>query len=369
MRKIGDVPRGPHDDLDSASDPLLADFLQANDCTSRDEALRVLLERDAAPIIRGVLQRKQSNGADAEDVSSAAREQVIRQLGALRSGERQTPIRDFRGYVAGIAYSAWADHLRSEHPERSMLLNRLRYLLENRTVQRGFALWEAPSGRRWCGFPEWKKSQPHAPTPKLQWLLSDPIAAARDAFGNRYWQRNELAALVRDLFTWLERPIELRDLVFVVSQILEIAGRDDAAAVDPPREHEQPSTAYASAADELIWKEYLLWLWRELGKLSPRQNAAFLLNSSVLRDFELLGIASIRNVAPRVAMEPEHLAALWQRLPLDDRDIAEELGCVRQQVINLRRVARDTLGHAWEQFSSHEQVASNKGRSSASSQR
>jgi DNA-directed RNA polymerase specialized sigma24 family protein len=338
---------------ESASDPLLSEFLEA-DCPSRSEdALRMLLEDEAAPIIHGVLQRKKSTLDEAEEITSAAREQLIRQLGALRNGERQTPIRDFRSYVAGIAYSAWADHLRAEHPQRSMLLNRLRYLLENRTARVGFVLWESADGRKWCGLSTWQQKVPAAPPPKLQSLLSDPTTAARQAFGDRYWQRSDLASLIAHLFEWLETPIELRDLVFVTAEILEIAGRTD--SLESRIEHDQHSenapALYPSAAEELIWKEYLLWLWQQLGELPPRQCAAFLLNSSVLRDFELLGIASIRSLAPRFAMAGDHLAKVWQSLPLDDLAIAAELDCTRQQVINLRRVARDTLSDAWRQFS------------------
>lgn len=335
-----------------ASDPLLQTFLRADDKRESENALRSLLERDAAPIIHGVLARKQAPINDSEDVASAAREQLIRQLGALRTGERETPIRDFRSYVAGIAYAAWADHLRTENPQRSMLLNRIRYLLENRTARGGFALWEAAGGRKWCGIPEWVGRSPSAPPPKLQWLLADPIAAARQAFGERHWQQNELSTLIGDLFRWLETPIELRDLVFVISEILEIAGRSDSVigAANFQVDDESPSLQ-PSAAEELIWKEYLVWLWQQIAKLPARQSAAFLLSSSVLREFELLGIASIRALAPLFAIAEERLGAIWQQLPLEDLGIAAELGCTRQQVINLRRVARDSLSRAWSAFS------------------
>ncbi len=347
-------------DVTSASDSLLAEFLTVEDAASRERALRVLLEREAAPIIRGVLLRKSSGAQESEDITSAAREQLIRQLDALRTGQRETPIRDFRNYVAGVAYSAWAEHLRNENPERSMLLNRIRYLLENRTARRGFALWEGEHGRKWCGLPQWSKSSTPLPTPRLQWLLNDPVAAARDAFRNRYWERNELHMLVAELFEWLGTPIELRDLVFVVAEILEICGRTDASRADAAEVSDSSTVAdQSSAAEQLIWKEYLLWLWQQLAKLPPRQCAAFLLNSSVLRDFELLGIASIRSLAPRFGMPPERLAMMWQRLPLDDRQIASELQCARQQVINLRRVARDSLSRAWRAFSGETKAAGN----------
>jgi DNA-directed RNA polymerase specialized sigma24 family protein len=346
-----------------ACDPLLSTFLEADDPARSENALRVLLEREAAPIIHGVLQRKKSTLDESEDVTSAAREQLIRQLAALRNGERQTPIRDFRSYVAGIAYSAWADHLRSQHPRRSMLLNRIRYLLENRTARTGFALWESDDGRKWCGLPEWRSQKCTGSTPKLQWLLSDPTTAAREAFGNRYWQRSDLPSLITNLFAWLETPIELRDLVFVVAEILEMAGRTESieSAIEAEQQRDNLPANYPTAAEELIWKEYLGWLWQQLAGLPPRQCAAFLLNSSVLRDFELLGIASIRSLAPRFAMAAEHLAKVWQQLPLDDLAIAGELNCTRQQVINLRRIARDSLSRAWAQFSATTQLAGNNG--------
>jgi DNA-directed RNA polymerase specialized sigma24 family protein len=350
-------------------DPLLSPFLEADSPSRGDDVLRALLEDEAAPIIHGVLQRKKSTLDESEEITSAAREQLIRQLGALRNGERQTPIRDFRSYVAGVAYSAWADHLRAEHPQRSMLLNRLRYLLENRTARVGFVLWESADGRKWCGLSAWQQKSPVAPPPKLQFLLSDPTTAARQAFGDRYWQRNDLASLIAHLFEWLETPIELRDLVFVTAEILEIAGRTDSleARIDAEQHDENSLASYPSAADELIWKEYLLWLWQQLAQLPPRQCAAFLLNSSVLRDFELLGVASIRSLAPRFAMDADQLATIWQSMPLDDLAIAAELNCTRQQVINLRRVARDTLSDAWREFSQRPPRVGNNGRRSASS--
>jgi len=42
-------------------------------------------------------------------------------------------------------------------------------------------------------------------------------------------------------------------------------------------------------------------------------------------------------------MTIEALAELWNSLPLDDHAIAARLGITRQQVINLRRAARERL--------------------------
>jgi hypothetical protein len=100
----------------------------------------------------------------------------------------------------------------------------------------------------------------------------------------------------------------------------------------------------------LKWQEYLRWLWNELTNLSMPQRTAFLLHSEVTIEFDFYGIAPLRQIALHLAMLPEELAAIWNSIPLDDLRIAARLGLERQQVINLRRVARDRLGGAWKKW-------------------
>ena len=51
----------------------------------------------------------------------------------------------------------------------------------------------------------------------------------------------------------------------------------------------------------------------------------------------------MRQIAKALEMADEDFARLWQRLPLDDASIAELLNITRQQVINLRKCARERL--------------------------
>ena len=320
----------------SVSDPILSEYLHADDGAQADRALRVLMESEAAPVIQRVLARKNVAPVEREDLASVVREQLLQLLTALRRGDRETPIRDFHNYVASVAYRAWAEYLRNAHPEQSMLLNRVCYLLENRTSYQRFALWIGESGENLCGFVKWTDRQRAGSSPKLQWLLVDAKAAAAQAFGRREVGRDDLIFAVTQLFTWVNHPIELRDLVSILVEVMGLRrSRVDEETAD------EVLSSYGSPREETIWKEYLHWLWKQMEKLSSRQCVAFLLNSNVIRDFELFGLASIRTLAPRFAMAPEHLAVLWQRLPLDDLALAAELQCTRQQVINLRRVARD----------------------------
>jgi predicted DNA-binding protein (UPF0251 family) len=55
------------------------------------------------------------------------------------------------------------------------------------------------------------------------------------------------------------------------------------------------------------------------------------------------GTASLRVIADALDIPLPDLARLWHTLPLDDAQIAERLGVTRQQVINLRKSARDRL--------------------------
>ena len=57
----------------------------------------------------------------------------------------------------------------------------------------------------------------------------------------------------------------------------------------------------------------------------------------------LTGIALFDDLAAVLEMSPEALAAIWNDLPLDDLRIASMLQVTRQQVINLRKSARQRL--------------------------
>jgi DNA-directed RNA polymerase specialized sigma24 family protein len=96
-------------------------------------------------------------------------------------------------------------------------------------------------------------------------------------------------------------------------------------------------------------RTYLSILWQEIRQLPQRQAAALILH---LRDshgrdaaslLPLTGTASLRDIARAMGLAPEKLAEIWHRLPLEDAAIADLLQVTRQQVINLRKSARERL--------------------------
>src|SRR5207247_370158 len=87
----------------------------------------------------------------------------------------------------------------------------------------------------------------------------------------------------------------------------------------------------------------------EVCQLPVLQRAALLLNLRDSRDggvisfLPFLGVASKEELARLLEMPYEDFQKLWSELPLDDSRIAQMFGITRQQVINLRKTARERL--------------------------
>jgi hypothetical protein len=93
----------------------------------------------------------------------------------------------------------------------------------------------------------------------------------------------------------------------------------------------------------------LALLWQEVCALPRRQRLALLLNFKDARGQELLSLlpytrtAKIAQIAQAIDFPLVEFLRLWNKLPLDDATIAGLLGATRQQVINLRKCARERL--------------------------
>ena len=338
------------------TDARLQPFLEASSAARADIELVGLMEQ-ATPLIVSALRNRSHGpvGVDAEDAASEARAQVAARLqhlrfdGAASPGELPPAISDFSAYVSTVAYNAWAEILRQRNPGRAKLLNRLRYLLEKRTTQFGFALWKGQDGETWAGFDCWKEGcHETSSVARQRQLLSDPRAAAAEALGGADWASLNLADLIASLFSWLGGPLKLQDLTDAVARLhgipvsmatLEQESFDD-ESIDP----------HPSPCDELRWKEYLAWLWQATARLTLPQRTAFLLHSHCLQEMEAEGLTSVRRAASALGLAAERMAEVWNSLPLDDLAIGTLLGAGRQQVINWRKAARIQLGREFHQW-------------------
>ncbi|HYC90413.1 MAG TPA: hypothetical protein VEO54_14445 [Thermoanaerobaculia bacterium] len=298
----------------------------------RDE-LETLIVDHALPTIRTVVRRFAGSNslvphAELEEITATVTLQLVRKLRAGDSVEDEA-IRDFEGYVATLTYRTIYDVLRERFPERTRLKNRLRYLL---THDDRFALWSTNDGMT-CGLAAW---QGRTDTMNgLFQLRGVPSAAARD-------QRRPAEA-VEAIFACAGRPLPLESLVSIAAELWQI--------VDERIPHEEieladPLPPHTSRFENT---QLLEVVWKAIQRLPALQRAALLLN---LRDpsgmnaialFVVLGVARAGEIAAAIGATAAELASIWSSLPLDDLTIAARLGLTRQQVINLRRAARERL--------------------------
>jgi DNA-directed RNA polymerase specialized sigma24 family protein len=319
---------------------------------------------EALPVIRGIIRNKlrvslnASDGSrenqDALEISCEIQVCLMTTLRKSQAAAGRAFIDDFQSYVAVIAFNACHDYLRRKHPRRHSLKNRLRYLLTRRPE---FSAWEI-GGAMFCGLTEWRfqKRAPAAPG-RLRQLLdgSDPSAELSYAGGDAAAARSlPLAELVSAIFRGAGGPVELDDLVGVVAALQEVKEErfltEDELYESGADLCETRPVSGANPALEAERRFSLRQLWSEICQLPPRQRAALLLN---LRDaqgkgacvdlFPATNVASLREIASALGMTAEELSALWNELPLDDSAIAARLRVTRQQVINLRKSARERL--------------------------
>jgi RNA polymerase sigma factor (sigma-70 family) len=333
-------------------DPSLRGFVDASDEDEADRRLGTLLETEAGPLIRRIAARKLSAHAgdaisrqDLDDVSADALLALVSRLRRLRADPAAEPIASFESYTATVAHNACAHYLRKKHPERSRLKSRIRYVLGR---DRRFDLWETGDALV-CGIAAWRKREasvaamdalPQLGTDTGRWSrFTDALHAGRD---------DDPAPLIDALLRAAGGPVELDRLVGTIASL--VLARDAEPAAMPPADALADRTA-VPADRRLEQRAFTESLWQEVGLLPVRQRVALLLSlrdaagSGLLWVFPLTGVAGVREIARTLEMPETVLAEVWNRLPLDDLEIGERLGCTRQQVINLRLSARKRLSN------------------------
>jgi DNA-directed RNA polymerase specialized sigma24 family protein len=281
-------------------------------------------------VVRSTLFRHRS--ASAEDLDDVCSDSMVALLGRMEefraNPQAASAIENFDAYVAVIARRACSAWARRRYPAFHRLRTRLRALLSS---DAHFALWQNAGGDWLCGKPEWQQA------------MAEPRSIEAENFGDVVSSAKPTQALV-EIFTHTGRPLYFNDLARVCAQLWSV--------VDTPETMESVEplpVAGAGMESVLDRRSRLQHLWKELRDLPQSQCAALLLNlrgpdgecaTSLL---VLTGTASVQAVAEAVGLSPESFAELWSRLPLSDLEIAERMGLTRQQVINLRKCARERL--------------------------
>jgi len=345
---------------EEGQDALLQKFLSVQDLGVAQECLERLLTEHVEPLVRDITRYKfrsryasgpSQEEQDEEDIRSEVLLQLISRLRDLRASPTKPSFENFRGYVATTAYNAFHKSMRMKYPARSRLKNRIRYLVNH---AHELAMWRDANGEYPCGLAAWMKPDKEwkAGAARLEQTLEeflDFLPAGKNV------HHMKLAELVYAVLNWRGHPILIDELVGIVAEMQGIKELQQASSYC--EDEERPGTSVCEllpdrGTDVVTMMEQrarLEDLWLEICQLPLRQRVALLLNlrDAQARDalvlFTLTGIANLRHIAEVVAWPVEDFATIWNKLPLEDAAIAASLGITRQQVINLRKSARERL--------------------------
>lgn len=343
------------------ADPVLRPFMEAATEEDSTRHLDRMIREYAEPLARRIVNRKyhgalrparryhDEEACNAEDACATALLHVVARLRTERQRRGTAAIQDFRAYVAVTASRACDQQFRRNSPLRNGLSYRIREILSG---QAHFALWKA-DGRWIGGRVEWNGRAADARAmANLSAAESDTASFRRAVFPDEDPTQMELDGLLAALLRHAGGPIELNALVSVVASLRDIreasAGRvpEDEDLGDPL---ERIADTRVDIAAECEHRVVLQGVWDEIRQLRREQRSALLLNlrdgagRGVLALFTHLGIATMEDIAAILEIPVREMVALWKDLPLEDAEIAERLGVTRQQVINLRKCARERL--------------------------
>ena len=368
-------PRDQHGAPVECSD-LLAAYLQAEEESQSEGLVARLITEFASPTIRSMVRVKLGfrgnrsiagyTAQEAEELCSEAVLQVLRWLKALKSSQEPREVKSFPGLVAVIAYRACSGYMRQVDPDRASLVKKTRYHL---TSNPDFEVWQNDNSEWLCGFAKWRSAAETgsaagrvevAGSIERDRAASNNDADRGDGFGSFRQALSPRAEaeikgipdLLTAVFDWARAPMLLDQLIDIAVRWWRTKEGRATAGPEPgfeSRPLECVADPGADIAGRLEGRQHLRLAWDEIMKLPERQRAALLLN---LRDpggdgaialFPFLGIVSFEEIARALSMSPEDLIDIWDSLPLSDMDIAARLGATRQNVVNLRRSARERL--------------------------
>ena len=295
-----------------------------------EDALRRLLDR-ARPVVDRVLRGARRSGVQQADVDDIRASVFARLLQRLRNSD--APIQNYDDFVASVTLHALDDFIRGRNPLRVLLKNRIRYVC---THDDRFALWEA-DGAMVCGLAAWRGGS----------AANVPSIARKDAPVALLDESHPDAALIA-LFAFSAAPLRLDDVVRLLVELWQVSDRRE-VLTDPADLVESMIDPQPSALERLERRQKLDTLWREIGELRLPQRIALLLHlrdetgMSAIPLLVITGVADPAAIARGLQWTTERLTAAWPELPFDDLRIAALLNMSRQQVINLRKSARERL--------------------------
>jgi hypothetical protein len=325
-------------------DPILDSYVNAIDDAAARKAAEVVFARHTIPLLDRIIGFKTwSYGIEAQasrDLRSEVLLSLWIRLRKCREGDDQ--IRCWSTYVKQTIQNTWRTYLRHKRPKWHALKNRIRYLLRTREE---FTLWQDDNGEWLCGLTPAFSGAPVSTERSTAIVNASSMIDVGCGVARQTPQA--LGEQLRSLLAEAGGPVDL-DTVVVALFRLQTSDHSVISIEEPGVA--QALTASGPPIDvDIGRREILSQLWREIRTLPLMQRQTLLLNLRAGDDLpviELLpitGIATVSEIAEALGESVKELIRLWPHLPLDDATIAGKLGKTRQQVINLRKSARDRL--------------------------
>ena len=338
----------------SQIDPSLLPFLAADDAREEAAALARLNAEQIEPIVRrGVgyklgFYRPRDNGnthrLEFDEIYNDIQVRLLMRLRALKQDPAQNQIANLRGYVATVTRNTCDEYLRQKYPLRRSLKDRVRHHLHSHSE---FVLWEDADHGWVVGLAGWHNGPGEFGDQPVVSQLRERLQENSQTID---FQRLPLNELLTTIFAVANTPLDLDQLTALVAELWAIE--------DLPAETLDANTSAAldskfggdSDPVTIIEQRQLLQvLWSEICRLPRRQRVALLLNLrnpqgiNIITLLPLTGIATFEEIAHALEIPAGEFETIWAKLPLDDLSIAKFLGATRQQVINLRKTARERL--------------------------
>lgn len=337
-------------------DPSLLPFLTADGALEEAAALVRLNVDQIEPIVRRGVGYKlgfyRSQGdvnlqrPEFDEIYHDIQVRLLKRLRALKQDPAQNHIANLRGYVSTVTRNTCDEYLRKRYPLRRSLKDRVRRHLLSHPE---FALWEDTDHNWLAGLSGWQNRargreyelattgselreqlQAKSQTVAVQRLLLHDLLTTVFDVANAPLDLDQLTSLIAGLWAIEDHPAEPLD-----ANTCAPFDRQVGAGTDPVTIIEQ--------------RELLQLLWREICQLPRRQRVALLLNLknphgiNIITLLPATGTATFEQIAQTLEIPVAEFEKLWADLPLDDLRLAAYLGATRQQVINLRKTARECL--------------------------
>lgn len=331
-------------------DPSLLPFLDAPNEPEEAAELARLNDEQIEPTIRRGLGYKLrfhspqgiSNHLEFEEIYNDIQLRLLKRLRALKQDPAQNQIANLRGYVARVTRNTCDEYLRQRYPLRRSLRDKVRRHLLTHTE---FALWEDTDDNWLAGLAGWQNTNG-----EMKGAGGDLHERLKIVWQTIDVQRLQLHDLLTTIFGVARAPLDLDRLTELIAGFWGVEDRP--AEPLEPYTHvslDEQLAADVNPATITERRQWLQLLWREICQLPRRQRVALLLNLrnpngiNVITLLPATGIATFEQIAQTLEISAVEFEQLWTKLPLDDLYLAEYLGGTRQQVINLRKTARERL--------------------------